>query len=137
MADIDRKKFAEDAKSFRQSQGLTLRSAQAEFKGVTAGILSKIENKHPVSAENMLMVCRYFGLIADDYLEIDSPNIRDKFARRRKHNQQNQDVAAVVSVKQPHHAGKFSRRACKAFPRDMSEHDKSAFNKTMKGRDFA
>lgn len=127
MADINRQKFAADTKNFLKTQNLSLREAQAQFSGVTAGILSKIGNEHPISAENMLMVCRYFGLNADDYLDIDSPNIRDKFARRRRHNQLKQPVTAVVSVKQPHHTGKFSRRACLPFPKDMGLRELSVF----------
>lgn len=137
MADIRRSKFAGDVTAELKVRKLSLRDAQTQFKGVTAGLLSKIGNEHAVSAENMLAVCHHLKLNPFDYLDIDSPNIRNKFAQRRKIIEPNQGVAVDVSVKQPHHAGKFTRRACVPFPKGMDSAAKQTFNKSMKNRDFA
>ena len=120
MADIDREKFAYAVAAKLDEQELSFSKAQRKFKGVTGGLLSKIRHGQPIAAENMLMVCRYFELDADEYLDIDSPSIHTKNAQKRKKEQENQSLPRGVSVKRPHRQGKYSRRMCLPHPKSLS-----------------
>lgn len=112
MADIDREKFAYAVAAKLDEQELSFSKAQTKFKGVTGGILSKIRHGTPISAEVMLMVCRYFELDPFDFLDINKPSIHTKNAQNRKKQHEKQPLTRGVSVKHPHRPGKFSRRMC-------------------------
>lgn len=112
MADIDREKFAYAVAAKLDEQELSFSKAQRKFKGVTGGLLSKIRHSTPISAESMLMVCRYFELNPFDFLDVNRPSIHAKNSEKRKKELENQALTRGVSVKHPHRPGKFSRRMC-------------------------
>ena len=74
MADIDREKFAKDVTRGLEKLGFSYRDAQDRFISITAGMLSKVNSKYRISAENMLTICQHFKLDPFDYLEIEAPN---------------------------------------------------------------
>lgn len=74
MADIDRTAFALDVWSALDRRGLSFRQACAVHPGLDPAMLSRATRGRKMSAGNMLLLCRVFGLDPFSYL-VERPRL--------------------------------------------------------------
>lgn len=68
MAEIDTSEFANAVASFLERREMSYRQAVARWPDLNVAMLSRVCNEQPVSAANMLAICRYLGLDPFAYL---------------------------------------------------------------------
>jgi len=116
MADIDREKFAYAVAAKLDEQELSYSQAVAKYAGITRGLLSKIRNGFPVSAGNMLIICKHFELPPFDYLDIEKRSVHGAKSIARKNKIERYQSVPRDTVKHPH----LGRRMCLPHPKNIS-----------------
>lgn len=97
MADMDREKFAYHVAGFLEKNELSMRQAQTKFKGITAGLLSKVSTAKDIGIGNILCICHHFDLNPLHYLDLEKPNLHARKSGASNKDRQRLTIAEITN----------------------------------------